>query len=133
METILASIRRIISEEEAPHPAAAAAVPGDDEVVVLDDSMMVHPAPPAPSEPGPPSDSLLAPQTRIAASQAFAALHAVSSAASSPALLRSGGPTLEDIVRDELRGQLKSWLDANLPALVERLVRFEIERLHRPS
>jgi hypothetical protein len=41
----------------------------------------------------------------------------------------SGGPTVEDIVREELRPLLKSWLDANLPALVERLVRAEIERV----
>jgi cell pole-organizing protein PopZ len=43
--------------------------------------------------------------------------------------VRSGGPTVEDIVREELRPLLKSWLDANLPSLVERLVRAEIERV----
>ena len=36
--------------------------------------------------------------------------------------------TLEDLVKDMLRPMLKSWLDDNLPALVERLVRAEIER-----
>ncbi len=40
-----------------------------------------------------------------------------------------GGPTLEDIVRDEMRPILKAWLDANLPPMVERLVRLEIERV----
>jgi len=40
-----------------------------------------------------------------------------------------GGTSLEDIVRDELRPLLKTWLDSNLPELVERLVRAEIERL----
>ena len=40
-----------------------------------------------------------------------------------------GGPTLEDMVREELRPLLKTWLDTNLPALVERLVRAEIERV----
>ena len=40
-----------------------------------------------------------------------------------------GGPLLEDIVREELRPLLKAWLDSNLPGLVERLVRAEIERL----
>jgi uncharacterized protein len=38
-------------------------------------------------------------------------------------------PTIEDVVRSELRPLLKSWLDENLPALVERLVRAEIEKL----
>jgi cell pole-organizing protein PopZ len=45
-----------------------------------------------------------------------------------PAVHR-GGPTLEDIVREEMRPLLKAWLDSNLPPLVERLVRAEIERL----
>lgn len=39
--------------------------------------------------------------------------------------------TLEDLVRDMLRPFLKTWLDDNLPALVERLVRAEIERVSR--
>jgi cell pole-organizing protein PopZ len=43
--------------------------------------------------------------------------------------VRSDGPTVEDIVREEMRPLLKSWLDANLPPLVERLVRVEIERV----
>jgi len=42
-----------------------------------------------------------------------------------------GGPTLEDIVREELRPLLKTWLDENLPQLVERAVRTEIERVTR--
>jgi hypothetical protein len=35
------------------------------------------------------------------------------------------------MTRDLLRGMLKHWLDANLPGLVERLVREEIERVAR--
>ena len=37
--------------------------------------------------------------------------------------------TLQDLVQEMLRPMLKSWLDDNLPTLVERLVRAEIERL----
>ena len=44
-----------------------------------------------------------------------------------------GGPTIEDIVREELRPMLKSWLDANLSSIVERVVRAEIDRLIDPS
>ena len=33
------------------------------------------------------------------------------------------------MVREELRALLTTWLDANLPPLVERLVRAEIERV----
>jgi cell pole-organizing protein PopZ len=39
------------------------------------------------------------------------------------------GLTLEDLVREELRPLLKAWLDSNLPALVERIVRAEIQRV----
>jgi len=37
--------------------------------------------------------------------------------------------TLQDLVQEMLRPMLKSWLDDNLPTLVERLVRAEIDRL----
>lgn len=40
-----------------------------------------------------------------------------------------GGPTIEDLVRDEMRPLLREWLDIHLPPLVERLVRAEIERV----
>jgi cell pole-organizing protein PopZ len=39
--------------------------------------------------------------------------------------------TLEDLVREMLRPMLRSWLDDNLPTLVERLVLVEIERIAR--
>ncbi|HVC53767.1 MAG TPA: DUF2497 domain-containing protein [Stellaceae bacterium] len=38
----------------------------------------------------------------------------------------SGGRTLEDLVGDMLRPLLQAWLDANLPGLVERLVKAEL-------
>jgi uncharacterized protein len=37
--------------------------------------------------------------------------------------------TLQDLVREMLRPMLKSWLDDNLPTVVERLVLAEIERV----
>ena len=46
-------------------------------------------------------------------------------------ILSSQARTLEDLVREMLRPMLKSWLDDNLPPLVERLVRDEIERVSR--
>jgi cell pole-organizing protein PopZ len=39
--------------------------------------------------------------------------------------------TLEDLVREMLRPMLKAWLDDNLPGMVERMVRAEIERVSR--
>lgn len=41
------------------------------------------------------------------------------------------GLTLEDITKELLRPLLKEWLDANLPATVERLVQEEITRVSR--
>jgi cell pole-organizing protein PopZ len=38
---------------------------------------------------------------------------------------------LDQAVNDLLRPMLKTWLDENLPSLVERLVREEIERVSR--
>jgi uncharacterized protein len=40
-----------------------------------------------------------------------------------------GGKTIEDITRELLRPMLHAWLDENLPNLVERLVKDEIERV----
>jgi cell pole-organizing protein PopZ len=47
--------------------------------------------------------------------------------------LGNGAITLEELVRDMLRPMLREWLDDNLPTLVERLVREEIERIARDA
>ncbi|MBC7431293.1 MAG: DUF2497 domain-containing protein [Rubritepida sp.] len=46
-----------------------------------------------------------------------------------PATVTRGGPSIEDVVREEVRPILKEWLDAHLPGIVERAVRAEIERV----
>ncbi|MCW1839628.1 DUF2497 domain-containing protein [Prosthecomicrobium hirschii] len=46
-------------------------------------------------------------------------------------VLNKNARTLEDLVQDMLRPMLKSWLDQNLPTMVERMVRAEIERVTR--
>lgn len=43
----------------------------------------------------------------------------------------TGDRSVEDVTRELLRVMLKQWLDDNLPAMVERLVREEIERVAR--
>ena len=71
----------------------------------------------------PPARPLLSPTTSAAIDTSFHALaHTV---------LVQNTSTLEDIVREMLRPMLKTWLDDNLPVLVERLVRAEIERVSR--
>jgi uncharacterized protein len=46
-------------------------------------------------------------------------------------VLSQNARTLEDLVREMLRPMLKTWLDDNLPGMVERMVRAEIERVSR--
>ena len=62
-----------------------------------------------------------------------ATVSAVETAFSSLAntVLSNNARTLEDLVREMLRPMLKSWLDDNLPGLVERIVKAEIERVSR--
>jgi cell pole-organizing protein PopZ len=74
------------------------------------------------------SASLVGPEAMSAAALAMGPLLRKIAADRSQAVYR-GGPTLEDIVREEMRPLLKQWLDTNLPATVERLVRAEIERV----
>jgi cell pole-organizing protein PopZ len=181
MEDILASIRRILSEDSPTEDAQAAKpappadrstpTPGDD-VLVLDSSMLVEngaadptvpeaaqavaPATPKPSDEKPPAVAIVPattnpvvpamsePAADVTASRPIAELVApeVAAAAASSVgnLLRTlaagratqthpGGPTIEDLVREELRPLLKEWLDTHLPPIVERFVRAEIERV----
>lgn len=46
-------------------------------------------------------------------------------------VLAANARTLDDLVKEMLRPMLRSWLDENLPVIVERLVRAEIERVSR--
>jgi cell pole-organizing protein PopZ len=70
-----------------------------------------------------PDESLLSPRTMAAVDTAFNSL--------ARTVLTQNPRTLEDLVREMLKPMLKAWLDDNLPGLVERLVRAEIERLSR--
>ncbi len=168
MEDILASIRRILNEDEVgtsadPPPAAASGtVPvaaAVEEPFLLTEAMMVvqpdeqppaslpaasepEPAPapePAP-EPAPTPSPARPPEVRLAEDALLAPAVAAAAAASVGQLLRAvsnersamvsrGGPSIEDVVREELRPLLKDWLDHHLPLIVERLVRAEIERV----
>jgi cell pole-organizing protein PopZ len=77
--------------------------------------------------------SLLGPIAAAAAAAALGQLaRAVADDRKAP-VMRAGGASIEDVVREELRPLLKGWLDQHLPAMVERLVKAEIERvLARP-
>jgi len=70
-----------------------------------------------------PQRPLLSSATSTAVNSAFNAL--------AQTVLVQNARTLEDLVKEMLRPLLKTWLDDNLPGLVERLVRTEIERVSR--
>lgn len=67
--------------------------------------------------------SLISDATSSAVNSAFNSL--------AQTILVQNSRTLEDLVREMLRPMLKGWLDDNLPGLVERIVRAEIERVSR--
>jgi cell pole-organizing protein PopZ len=71
------------------------------------------------------SSSMTSAETQAAVGGAFNELSAF--------LAARTGRGVDDLVEDLLRPLLKDWLDTNLPALVERLVREEIGKLSRGS
>ena len=79
--------------------------------------------PPLYESPVPPPQQILSRSTVSAVESAFNTL--------ANTVLSNNARTLEDLVKEMLRPMLKSWLDDNLPGLVERIVKAEIERVSR--
>jgi len=145
MEEILASIRRIISEEEQPasepvldltqHEPAAEQMAAEDDIVfeAVEQVVAAAPAPmpvaparaPAAEAPAAPEPTILAPPTTHAAAGSLAKL------AGSLRIADTNGQTVEGVVRELLKPMLKDWLDKNLPAIVESRVEAELERIAR--
>src|SRR5919201_140455 len=130
MEEILASIRRIIADDDAgkpqkPEPApvkpsaaapAAAAKPAVPEPAAMSqddiDAMLSTFDPPPPRrqavQPAPrPDPHIMSAETSAAVDAAFNTL--------AQTVLVHNAKKLEDLVREMLRPMLKSWLDDNLP------------------
>jgi uncharacterized protein len=150
MEEILASIRNIIADERgtAPKPPQPAPAPVPQIVYAKDEAAPQGEAPEPSERPDasgptviwrrpreveaeqPASDGphlgeqpLLSPEASEAAALSFGAL-------SADLKVRSA-ELADELVRETLRPMLKQWLDENLPAIVERLVRAEIQRVAR--
>ncbi|MCA6107775.1 PopZ family protein [Bradyrhizobium cenepequi] len=90
------------------------------------------PPPPPPRQPAyepPATESSYAQQPILSHSTMNAVESAFNSLANT--VLSNNARTLEDLVKEMLRPMLKSWLDDNLPGLVERIVKAEIERVSR--
>lgn len=86
----------------------------------------VRESPPAAEKQAQSKDSIMTDQAASATLEGFSALlgNLAVERGSHPA-----GITLEDIVRELMRPMLRDWLDQNLPPLIEKLVREELERL----
>lgn len=109
-EDVLELTESMTSPEPVP---AFQTIDGQPDVVFTD-----APPPPPSSQP-----SLLSNSTTAAVDSAFNSL--------AQTVLIQNARTLEDLVREMLRPLLKGWLDDNLPGMVERIVRQEIERVSR--
>jgi cell pole-organizing protein PopZ len=137
---------------DAGHAIMTEMVPRD--AAAVDGPILVAPAPDGSAQMTVPGAAVAAPvhsditaQQIAFTSQAIEALlapaAAAAAAASMEALLKQLGeerlavrhpspppsPSIEEVVRTELRPFLKTWLDEHLPSMVERLIRAEITRL----
>jgi cell pole-organizing protein PopZ len=114
-----------------PDPIAMPAPPPPPPAPAEEISVPPEIVPPPPFSVTPPSSAILmAPEAAAAAATSVGSL-VRTLAAERATQVYGGGPTIEDMVRGELRPLLKQWLDDNLPGLVERLVKAEIERVSR--
>ncbi|MDU3131256.1 MAG: DUF2497 domain-containing protein, partial [Bradyrhizobium sp.] len=115
----------------APAAASFRKVEPQDDIEFIESGRLARKAPQPAAAPAfesafeamPPKQPILAPSTVNAVESAFNAL--------ANTVLSNNARTLEDLVKEMLRPMLKSWLDDNLPALVERIVKAEIERVSR--
>ena len=114
----------------APQPAFRKVEPQDDleftetaAARAIQRQPLFQPPPVFEGTAAPPAAAILSRTTVSAVESAFNTLaHTV---------LSNNARTLEDLVKEMLRPMLKSWLDDNLPGLVERIVKAEIERVSR--
>lgn len=142
MEEILASIRRIISEEESAEAPAetlelSQPAPAEDDLMVFDaEEPAPQPAPPAPqpAAPQPPPARAVAPEPAdviVSQPAVAAAAGALTRLSAQLRIAEQPGQTVEGVVRELLRPMLKEWLDQHLPAIVESRVEAELERIAR--
>lgn len=119
----------VADPEPEPEPAFQRVEPDDDlefaEAVAASSERQAARFDPPSYDPPPamPQQQILSHSTVSSVESAFNAL--------ANTVLSNNARTLEDLVKEMLRPMLKSWLDDNLPGLVERIVKAEIERVSR--
>jgi cell pole-organizing protein PopZ len=128
MEEILASIKRVIAEDNRPatatRPQRGAPKPDPDPEPPLEDDVLEL------SDPVSDADALMSQDSAAASRHSLAALAAMRTQGDGAPLHASQGDgPLEAVVRDMLRPLLKDWLDQRLPEIVEDMVAREIARI----
>lgn len=125
----------LTDEMALPDPPPAPATPSFKKVDPQDDIEFAEAAamrtmpPPQPAYEPPPIE-MSAPQQPILSRSTVSAVESAFNSLANT-VLSNNARTLEDLVKEMLRPMLKSWLDDNLPGLVERIVKAEIERVSR--
>lgn len=107
-----------IEDEVAIQEPVVQATPSSEPVPV------VEPAP-APVERPSNLENLISQQAATSVSESFSSLSGL--------LVSSQAKTMEDLLKEMMRPMLQSWLDENLPTLVEKMVAAEIRRLSGPK
>ena len=117
-------LTNVVADEPPPRPRPSLVQPRDD--IAFDSGPAPAPPPPREAEfdDEPPGEGLVADAVVDRAAHAFEALHRGIAISETPA-----GGSLEGLVRAMMKPLLKDWLDANLPGIVERVVREEVERV----
>lgn len=156
---ILAALSQTVDDAPADEPVAAET--SEDDVFELVDRVIAdetepvapEPEPVAPPPPPPPPPVAAAPEpvappappapvaddTPIFTEQAATATLGAFSKLSETVLLErqraiaGSNVTLEDIVKELLQPLLRQWIDQNVPGIVDRLVREELEKLSRQA
>jgi len=145
MEEILASIRRILAEDEHGAPSLPPRARGTSDVLDLTEAIgedgsirHIEPQPPArDTVPRLVAERAVEPSLRAVAGDRLVSKDASDAVATSFARLaatprqdaRLSEAALDEAVRATLRPMLQAWLDEHLPGMVERLVQAEIARL----
>ena len=130
-----ADVFELTDDMALPKPAAAAPVPQpafqkvepDDDLEFAESGTRAARRQP-PFEPS--FEGQPAPQQQILSRSTVSAVESAFNSLANT-VLSANARTLEDLVKEMLRPMLKSWLDDNLPGLVERIVKAEIERVSR--
>ena len=127
-----ADVLELTDEITLPEPAPAPAAASFSKIEPQDDLEFTEAKAPervALPEPPPMEMAMAAPGPILSRSTVNAVESAFNTLAHT--VLSNNARTLEDLVKEMLRPMLKSWLDDNLPGLVERIVKAEIERVSR--